>query len=164
MNHRVAYLCLGLLVFWHSILSAQPGSVVVGDALSTFAISDQHDKPETINEDVRLIMFSRDMTANKLAKKAFMKRPSNYLAERHAVYMIDVSGMPKFVTKNFAIPKMRKYPYRIHLDRDASLTTALPSQEDKVTLIHLDKLKVTGIEYVDSPLALTQAVEAAAGQ
>lgn len=160
MDRHIVYAILLMLVA-PSLVAAQGAGLGAGDALAPFDINDQHDKADSIDEDVRLIMFSRDMTANKVVKKAFMERPGDYLPVHHAMYMIDVSGMPKFVTRNFAVPKMRKYPYRIFLDRDASLTTALPSQKKRVTLVHLDKLKITGIEYADTPQALTRAVEAA---
>ena len=140
-------------------VQAQSTNLQSGDELTAFDINDQHGKPGVVDEDVRVLMFSRDMTANKLAKKAFMDRPGDYLPEHHAVYLIDVSGMPGFVTRHFAIPKMQNYPYRIFLDQDASLTTALPSEKKRVTVVHLDKLKVLSVAYADSPEQLTRAVE-----
>lgn len=133
-----------------------------GDRLTGFTIADQHGKPGQIDESTKLLMFSRDMKANKLAKSAFMSKPADYLPTAHAAYVIDVSGMPKFVTNTFAIPKMQKYGYRIYLDRDATLTTGLPTQKATVTLIHLDRLQVTAIEYASTPDALVHGVDAAA--
>jgi len=133
-----------------------------GATLQAFNIDDQHGKPGRVDEHTRVLMFSRDMTANKLAKAAFGSKPAQYLPEAHAMYLIDVSGMPKFVTNTFAIPKMQKYVYRIFLDRDATKTTALPSQKKLVTVVHLDHLKVTSIEYAASADALTRAVAAGA--
>lgn len=164
MQYR--HYCLGLTLAILSLTNAYADTppIAVGDVIASFDISDQHGKPGVVDEGVRLLMFSRDMTANKLAKKAFMERASDYLPSSHAVYLIDVSGMPKFVTRHFAIPKMQKYPYRIFLDRDATLTASLPSHPEQVTLIRLDKLAITSIEYADSADALTRAVDAAAAQ
>lgn len=141
------------------IAQAQESTLNTGEILTAFNINDQHGKPGTIDEDVRVLMFSRDMKANKYVKKAFMDKPADYLPNHQAVYLIDVSGMPKFVTKNFAIPKMQKYPYRIYLDKDASLTTKLPSEKKRVTVVHLDKLKVVSVDYADTPAALKRAIE-----
>lgn len=149
---------LALCLMSCATLAAAP--VKPGDAITPITIADQHGKPGQIDASTKLVMFSRDMTANKLAKAAFLSKPAQYLPDAKAVYMIDVSGMPTFVTNTFAIPKMQKYGYRIFLDRDASLTSALPAQKKVVTLIHLDQLKVTGIEYASTPEALTRAVEA----
>lgn len=151
-------LLLGLLL----AASAYAETLTAGAALAPFDIADQHGQSVRVDRDVRVLMFSRDMTANKLAKKAFMDKPSNYLATAHAVYLIDVSGMPSFVTRHFAIPKMQKYGYRIFLDREGTLTSALPAREDEVTIMTIDDLEVTAIEYARDPAALVRAVEAVA--
>lgn len=154
-----------ILVSLFSLLSALAAMAAAplkpGDEIAPFTIADQHGKPGTVDASTKLLMFSRDMKANKLAKSAFLPKPAEYLPTANAAYVIDVSGMPSFVTNNFAIPKMQKYGYRIFLDRDASVTTGLPAQKAVVTLIHLDHLKVTGIEYASTAEALTRAVEAA---
>lgn len=142
-----------------AVASAAP--LAPGATLAPIAIADQHGKPASVDETTRLVMFSRDMGANKLAKSAFGKRPAQYLPDAHAMYLIDVSGMPGFVTNTFAIPKMQKYGYRIFLDREGALTATLPSHKKEVTLVHLDHLKVTGIEYATSAEALNRAVDAA---
>jgi len=164
MNKRFIFAVATLLQLLLPPAFAQDPALDPGDEIAAFAINDQHGKPVELDEDVRLLMFSRDMGANKLVKKAFLERPGDYLPQHHAVYLIDVSGMPTFVTKTFAIPKMQKYPYRIFLDRDASLTANLPSQKKRVTLVRLDRLRVTGVDYADTPEQLTRAVEAAAAQ
>ena len=155
-------LLLGLMLLLGYAAAQQTQTVSPGDSIDPFAIADQHGKSVEVNEDVRLLLFSRDMKANKIAKQAFLKAPEDFLPKGHAIYLIDVSGMPSIVTKLFAVPKMQDYSYRVFLDRDASLTTGLPSEEAKVTVMHLDKLKVQSIEFVDSPEALTKAVSEAA--
>jgi hypothetical protein len=134
--------------------------LAVGDTLAPITISDQHGQSATLDENTRVLLFSRDMTANKLAKAAFLSKPAQYLAEAKTMYLIDVSGMPSFVTNNFAIPKMKKYPYRIFLDREASMTANLPSQKAQITVLHLDHLKVQSIEYLRDASALIRTVEA----
>lgn len=156
------FLSLSLLLLASCFAGAHAGPLAPGATLAPITIADQHGNEARVDENTRLLMFSRDMGANKLAKTAFGQRPAKYLPDAHAMYLIDVSGMPKFVTNNFAIPKMQKYGYRIFLDRDASRTEALPSRKKEVTLVHLDRLKVTGIEYATSAEALNRAVDAAA--
>jgi hypothetical protein len=157
--HRLL-LSLALLLPLTVVAFAADTPLAPGATLQAFSIDDQHGKPGQVDEQTRVLMFSRDMTANKLAKAAFGAKPAQYLPEAHAMYLIDVSGMPSFVTKTFAIPKMQKYVYRIFLDREATKTTALPSQKKLVTVVHLDHLKVTSIEYAASADALVRAVEA----
>ena len=139
------------------VAGAQP--INVGDAITARDIKDQHDKPYVIDEQVRLIMFGRDMKANKVVKTALAASAQAYLPDRGAVYVLDVSAMPAFVAKHFAIPKMRKYPYRILLDGDSSLSRDFPSQPEKITLLYLDRLKVQSIEYADEPEVIRSALD-----
>jgi hypothetical protein len=156
---KLASLCVFLLLCLPARAAAP---VQVGDRLAAFTLSDQHGQPGQVDETTKLLLFSRDMKANKLAKAAFLSQPARYLPDAHAIYVIDLSGMPRFVTNNFAIPKMQKYGYRILLDRDASATPGLPTQKGQVTLIRLERLAVTGIEYATTADALNRAVDAVA--
>ncbi len=146
-----------LVAFVTGTASAAP--LAVGDTLQPFSISDQHDHPGKLDATVRVLLVSRDMTANKLAKQAFLPKSADYLPAAHAMYAIDVSGMPGFVTRHFAIPKMQKYGYPIFLDREGTIITDLPTQKSLVTVIKLKQLKVESIEYVNSATALTNAVD-----
>lgn len=134
-------------------------SLSEGQVISPLQLSDQHGRPGKIDSATRLVLFSRDMKANKLAKAAFMDRAADYLGTAGTVYLIDVSPMPRFVTRTFAIPKMQKYGYRIYLDREGEDSAAFPSQKGRITAIHLEGLKVTRVEYVDSAAALNALVE-----
>lgn len=158
MNKLAGLVCFLLCCL--PALAATP--VQVGDRLHAFTLADQHGKPGQVDEATKLLLFSRDMKANKLAKAAFLPKPAQYLPDANAAYVIDASGMPRFVTDNFALPKMRKYGYPILLDREADATAALPSQKGQVTLIRLDRLTVTGIAYATTADALNRAVDAVA--
>ena len=157
---RTSRFCLFAFLLGASAV-ASAATVAVGTELRPIDIADQHDKAGRVDDSVRVLMFSRDMTANKLAKKAFMDKPADFLPDAHAMYLIDVSGMPGFVTRHFAIPKMQKYGYRIFLDREGELTGTLPSREDQVMVMKLDHLKVESIDFVSDAAALNRAVEAA---
>ncbi|MEQ9059827.1 MAG: hypothetical protein RLW61_10430 [Gammaproteobacteria bacterium] len=157
--HPVQMLAAILTLLMASLAHAD--TLVAGAVIEPFTIADQHGRSAAVDDDVRVIMFSRDMTANKLAKKAFLDKPQSFLDDAHAMYLIDVSGMPGFVTRMFAIPKMQKYGYRIFLDREGSLTAALPAREDEVTILTMNGLEVTSVEYVKDAAALVQAVAAA---
>jgi hypothetical protein len=153
---------LVLALFLGASAAAPAAPLASGAALTPIDINDQHGQAGKVDESVRVLMFSRDMTANKLAKKAFLDKPAGYLDQHHAMYLIDVSGMPGFVTRNFAIPKMQKYGYRIFLDREGDRTTALPSREDQVMVMKLDHLAVESVDFVSDAAALVRAVEAGA--
>ncbi|MGD9602513.1 MAG: hypothetical protein AB7O21_17695 [Gammaproteobacteria bacterium] len=142
-----------------SLLAAGAGATVaVGDTLPAVTLHDQHGQPAPLDDGVRVLLFSRDMKANRLAKAVLQPKAADYLPGVHAMYAIDVSGMPGFVTRNFALPKMRKYAFRIFVDSDASATANLPSQKGRITVLHLDHLKVQRIEYADKAADIAAAL------
>lgn len=146
-----------LMLLTALIASAGPG-IASGDRLPPFVIKDQYDREARMNSNLRLMLFSRDMNANKLVKEALMDKPVGMFTSGRAIYVIDVSGMPGFITDHFAVPKMKKYGYSVYLDRDGALTTNLPSRKRQVTIIYLDNLTVNSIKYADNSAALSTAI------
>ena len=67
--------------------------------------------------------------------------------------------MPRLVAKFVALPALRKRPYVVLLDPGPSATSDFPSEKDKVTLLHLQNLKIKAIEFVDNPAEVTKAIE-----
>jgi hypothetical protein len=60
----------------------------------------------------------------------------------------------------FAMPAMRKYEFALALDKDGSVTQDWPKQEESVTLITLDNLSVVDVQYVTSPEAIIEFINA----
>jgi hypothetical protein len=80
------------------------------------------------------------------------------MAERRAVYVADMSKMPAFATRMFALPALRDQPFDVGVVLDAKVMTEWPRKDDAVTLIRLDQGRVVGHEFVDSEAALTAAL------
>jgi hypothetical protein len=66
--------------------------------------------------------------------------------------------MPSLITKLFALPGLRKRPYRILLDREGNVTADFPSVSGKVTVLRLHALTIERVEYVESADALRAAL------
>ena len=82
----------------------------VGDRIAAFTLEDQHGEAHTLSQDVTLLLFSRDMDGGNLIKAALSTAPAGFLTSRNALYLTDISRMPKLVAKMFALPSMRKRP------------------------------------------------------
>ena len=67
---------------------------------------------------------------------------------------------PALVSRFIALPKMRERPYRIALDRAGTATAALPREPGRVTLLHLQGLRVTQLQ-TGGAVELQQAVAGA---
>ncbi len=133
----------------------------VGAPLPALTLVDQHDVALTIGPETRVILFTRDMDAGDLVKEALAEDGAARLAEADALVVADIERMPGVITTLFALPAMRKRPYRMLLDRDGKATAMLPSEEGKVTVLTLDALTITGLTYADSAAVVRGALEAA---
>jgi len=128
-------------------------TVKSGDQLDPIALEDQHGNDITINDQTRLVLFTSDMDGGKVVRKVLddRKDAAELLAGGNAKYVSDISKMPSLVRRMMALPAMRKRPYPIMLDSEGPTTANLPRQKDAVTLISLDALKVTSVEYTTNP-------------
>lgn len=157
-------LILGFLTA--AIVLVAPGTVradplTAGATFPALTLTDQHGEQATIGNETRLVLFTRDMDASKITKTALAEDGEGLLTRAHAVYVSDVTGMPSLITSMFAIPAMKRRPYRMFLDRDGTATADLPSEDGKVTVLHLDDRVVTRVEYVEVEVMLRRALRAA---
>jgi hypothetical protein len=121
-----------------------------GMPMPEIRLTDQHDVEKTIASGVRYVVFTRDMDAGNMVKEALAENGGSILETADAIYIADISGMPAFVTKVFAVPAMRKRGYPIVLDRDGKATSGVPSEEGKITVLDLGAGAIAQIRYVAS--------------
>lgn len=142
--------------------SAPPPPWIAGDRIEAFELEDQHGDPGRVDAGVRLLLFAADMDAGALVRDALEADPSlQDLAARGAVFVSDIHRMPALVTRLFALPSMRRRPYRMLLDRGPGPTVRIPREPGKLTLLELDALSIRAITFLDSPDAVAQALRAA---
>jgi hypothetical protein len=157
MTRAVAW--LGMLVLAAGVVRAEP--LAVGATLPPLVGEDQHGAPAKVDDSVRLLLVSHDMDGGDVVKAALATANQEFLDRHHAVYVADIAGMPAMISKLFALPKMRQRPYRIVLDRDGSSTRDLPREKGHVTVVALDRLRITRIEQVASADALRATLDQA---
>ena len=150
--------CLFLfVVFVIEVPGGEP--ISPGVLMSAFTLEDQHGMKHEVNEQVRLILFCKEKKGNDIVSEALKKVSEGYLSKHNTFFVADTSGMPRLVAKFIALPALRKRPYLVLLDPGPSTTSDFPSEKDKVTLFHLQNLKVMSIEFVDNPEGVTRAIE-----
>ncbi len=119
----------------------------VGDAVEAFTLEDQHGESASVDTTTRVVLFSRDMEGGEILKAALEEVSAETLADRGAVYVSDISGMPSLVANLFALPAMRRRPYDMLLDRDGQTTARLPDVVGRATLIHLSEGRIERVLY-----------------
>jgi hypothetical protein len=120
-----------------AVLALEPGK-----RLAPWTLLDQHDVPYTLNDETRILLVARDMDGAKLVNAALEGKPKGYLDEHQAVFLADISRMPRIIATLFALPKMRDYNYRILLDRDARIAPRYPAGEGEVLWLQLEDGKL----------------------
>jgi hypothetical protein len=150
---------IGAVLF---VATAFAGSLGPGQQLTAFTLYDQHDLAAPINATTRMIVFARDMDAADIVEAALADNGAALLSDAGALFVSDIHKMPSLITRLFAVPAMRKRPYRMVLDREGKLTADWPAQEEKVTLIKLDRLEIESVEYIGDAARLRAVLQAAA--
>ncbi len=130
----------------------------VGATLPALTLEDQHGESHTLDASVRLVIFTREMDAGDVVKEVLAERGGEVLAERSAVYVADVHGMPGLIRRLFALPAMRRRPYAMWLDTEGDATADFPSVDGKPTLLFVEALQVKDVQHPADAAALRAAL------
>ena len=127
-------------------VSAQ--TLTLDAALPKLQLNDQHDQVVTTSQDLQMILFAGEKGTSELMTKVLEGLPPSTLKDKKAIYIADISGMPGFITKMVALPRMQKLPYQIGLIRDAKDAEWLPKKSQHVTAIKIQQGKIVAIDYL----------------
>ncbi len=134
------------------------GAARLGDSL-IMELKDQHDQAVVISEQTNLILFAAGKSTSALMSKTLEELPPSTLKDKKAIYVADISGMPGFITKMVAIPKMQKRPYTIAVLKDDVQSKRFPQKDDAITIVKLKGGKVTEINFVAKQEEITKALQ-----
>ncbi len=131
--------------------------VKTGQQFPDLTLSDQFGKSVTVNSGTRTVLmaFEKETAINTAA--FFKQQKKGFMAEKHVLYISDISTMPSFITSMFALPKMKKYPFSVLLIRDDS-GKIFARKEGKVTRYSLKNRVITGVDFLD-PKQLSNVLE-----
>jgi len=136
----------------------------VGDAVAPFTLEDQHGEEGSVDASTRLVLFTADMDATRLVRAALEEAPElQDLSSLGAVSVSDIHRMPSVITTLFALPAMRRRPWRMLLDRGPGPTVGIPREEGRVTAVELDALTVRSIGFLDSSAEVARALAPTTG-
>ena len=149
-------LALALSVATCAAYALEPGS-----RLAPWTLSDQFDQPYSLQSGTRIVLVARGMGASGLLGDALEGKPKGYLEARGAVFVADIHRMPSLISKMFAVPAMRDYPYRVLLDRDGSVAARYPGEKETLLWLQLENQMLVSQQVFTDAEALHRALEAA---
>ena len=129
-----------------NVLVAQ--TLSVGDKYPSFMIPDQFNKfTKVYHHDEMVIMtFEKDVSAE--LNLYLQDRKNDYLMSKKTKYVADISGMPSIITKIFALPKMKKYNYKIQLIHSEEQGAQFPRKDEMITVFKVNNYKIESIKYM----------------
>ena len=157
---RVAMSCrwlAGIALVTASVL-AWASPVQVGQPLPALQIKNQHDQDWRVTPDTQLLMFAAGRKASSLMQVVLTPQPKGFLAERRAAYLADMSKMPQFITRTFALPSLREQVHEVGVSLDGKTLADWPRQPDSVTLIRLDQGRVVSLDHASTEAQLRAAL------
>lgn len=149
-----------LLILAVPVAAVEP--FTVGSRLDPLVMADQHGAGIRVGDETRILLFTRDMAGGDLVEEALGDDGARVLEAASAVFVSDISRMPRIITRVFALPAMRRRPYRMALDFEGDATASFPHREDQVTVVRLSGRNVEGIEFIAAAADLRAALLASA--
>ena len=128
-------------------------ALIIGDSTPTFDIKDQFEKAQKISTDAKTILVAGDKATGEILKEYLLKKEKGFLEANKTYYVADISGMPSLISKFFALPKMKKYPFSILLV-DEEQTKSFSKKEDNITVYSVTDGKISAIKYIKTAAEL----------
>lgn len=135
-----------LLIVFATLLFSN--SFELNKNINSFSLVDQFDRVHTIHSDIKTILVSFEKGTGADVNKFLAGKNPDFLQKNNAVFIANISGMPSFITKMFALPKMKKYKHSILLIYDESDKRFL-QKEEKTTLYRLENGVIKNISYIE---------------
>ncbi len=121
----------------------------INDKISNFSLTDQFDKIHTINSGVSTIIVTFQRDTLELINDFLSAKNENFLEDKHAVFINNITSSPTIIRKMFTIPHLRDYKYTILLVYDQNSIKFL-KEENKVTIYSIFNGQVSNIQYLSS--------------
>lgn len=140
-------------------MNTYANTLQVGEKLPAIELNSQHDKPIKVAADIKTVIFTKDKKAGKLINTFLAKQDASFLKDNKICFIANISGMPKMISRVFAIPKMRKLPYDVLLARNKTDVAFMPYKKSFVSLVKIKGGAISSIEFIDNADELTEALK-----
>ena len=137
-----------VLILLFSILSFAE-TLKVGDAFPSITLDDQFEKTHTVSLESKRVLVAYDKSMSTILKEFLLEKEDDFLTKNKTVYIGDISGMPSLISRFFAIPKMKKYPFSI-LFLDDKNRNAFSKKEDFISVYTLENGKVKTLTHIST--------------
>lgn len=106
---------------------------------------DQWGTTHTVSAETQWLIFSSHRDGVQWVKDSLIELELTDLQRHNMLYVADISVMPDFIIKLFAIPKMQDLPFKVYLDKEGETTAGWPRNQEQVSVY-----KVVDHEFVET--------------
>ena len=124
----------------------------VGDAVATMQLEDQNGRSHTVGREAFWVVTWDKMTTRHA--NGFFEAHRGLIDRGEAAMIVDVSQTPSGIMSLFVLPRMRSYEHTILLSYDAEYNRDIPYEEEKITVLRLEKGKIAAVGFAENEAAL----------
>lgn len=128
--------------------------------LPSIELKNQFDEKVLVNSESRFIIFSADKNVSDTINKVLEENKISSLETFKGIYVADISAMPTMITEMFAIPKMKKYSFKLALDREGDISKKIPQEKGKATLLEIKNLQIIRKSFTDNASEIKKFIDA----
>lgn len=136
-------------------------AVAIGKPFGAEKLEDQFGKEGEIGSDTKKVIMAFSKATGHLVKEFLATQPKDYLAQHHAVFIADVSGMPKVIYEYMALPGLQKNEFSIYLLKDEAQAKRFKNEQyaDYVMVVDLNDKIVEKVSFVTTVDELKKALD-----
>jgi len=115
------------------------------------SLVDQFGHPFQVQDSMAVVMLVNGMKVKNMVRDALAELDVSCLQQGRVIYLANISGMPKMISKFMAVPRMRELNYPVWLDYTGSVVQTFPARKGEVTLLTVDSERaISAVDYVAS--------------
>ena len=134
-----------------SVEAMQPASTM------DFTLPDQFDKAHTLDASTKALVFTFSKEASHAVKAFLDTQKPDFLSEKSAYYVTDISAAPTLIRNAFILPGLKKAAYPVLLMYDPAIAAKFrdDAQKESLMIVKLDNKKIKEVLFVKEAEALT---------
>lgn len=133
----------------------------IGKPFPSYTLEDQFGQTNTLSSETRFVIVASEKDISGKVNDWLKTKEPDYLAGLKTEYVSDIEPMPGIITSLFALPKMKKYPFKLLLATEKSFAATYPKQKGRIALFTLDANHVlTDLRFVETAAEIEAALTA----
>jgi hypothetical protein len=133
----------------------------VGKPFPSYTLEDQFGQTNTLSSETRFVIVASEKDISGKVNDWLKTKEPDYLAGLKTEYVSDIEPMPGIITSLFALPKMKRYPFKLLLATEKSFAATYPKQKGRIALFTLDANHVlTDLQFVETAAEIEAALTA----